>query len=421
MSDLNPSLPAPETEYLPAEVYVVRPPHPRYWLHILLFVATIFTTLVVGAKMEFDFLNNVPPFVHGDETLPLFPVGWALHEPSRLLLGIPFSATLLLILLAHEMGHYLYCRYYGVYATLPFFIPAPTLIGTLGAVIRIRSPIRSRCALFDIGIAGPIAGFTVALIVLVIAMNHSRVMPGVMANSDVEMGYPLIFHLLWTVLPLADVHGGSSALQDIYFHPTAIAAWVGMFATALNLLPGGQLDGGHIVFALNPRAHRIVSRLTILALIPMAFYFWAGWLLWAILLRISGMRHPMVEEWPGVTPGRRWLAAFALLMMVVTLTPGTVRAQLVATGGSRYTRAIDFVAPRLAGCRAGVSPALKCRQDAGASRASPPRPWPSSPGRAHRQRLPGPQSTGGLQPVSWAGGRRKERPHRCRPRRRQKR
>jgi membrane-associated protease RseP (regulator of RpoE activity) len=248
-------------------------------------------------------------------------VGWALREPSNLLLGIPFSATLLLILLAHEMGHYLYCRYYGVYATLPFFIPAPTLIGTLGAVIRIRSPIRSRCALFDIGIAGPIAGFVVALIVLVIAMNHSHVMPGAMANSDVEMGYPLIFHLLWTVLPLADVHGGSSALQDIYFHPTAIAAWVGMFATALNLLPGGQLDGGHIVFALNPRAHRIVSRLTILALIPMAYYFWAGWLLWAILLRISGMRHPMVEEWPGVTPGRRWLAGFALLMMVVTLTP----------------------------------------------------------------------------------------------------
>jgi len=94
-----------------------------------------------------------------------------------------------------------------------------------------------------------------------------------------------------------------------------------MFATALNLLPGGQLDGGHIVFALNPRAHRMVSRLTIVTLIPMAFYFWAGWLLWAILLRISGMRHPMVEEWPGVTPGRRWLAALALLMMVVTLTP----------------------------------------------------------------------------------------------------
>jgi hypothetical protein len=325
MSDLNPPLPAPSAEYLPAEVYFTRPPRSRYWLHILLFLATIFTTLVVGAKMEFDFLHNVPPFVHGDEILPLFPVGWALREPARLLLGIPFSATLLLILLAHEMGHYLYCRYYGVYATLPFFIPAPTLIGTLGAVIRIRSPIRSRCALFDIGIAGPIAGFLVALAVLVIAMPHSRVMPAAMTGSDIEMGYPLIFRFVWRIVwaavPRAGMHGGSSSLQDIYFHPTAIAAWVGMFATALNLLPGGQLDGGHIVFSLSPRAHRQVSRLTILALIPMAFYFWAGWLIWAILLRISGMRHPMVPEWPGVTSGRRWLAAVGLLMMVLTLTP----------------------------------------------------------------------------------------------------
>src|ERR1700690_2992536 len=111
MSDFNPALPAPPPEYLPEEVYVRRAPHPRYWLHILLFVATIFTTLGVGAKMELDFLHNAPPFMHGDETLPLFPVGWALHEPSRLLLGIPFSATLLLILMAHERGHYLYCRF----------------------------------------------------------------------------------------------------------------------------------------------------------------------------------------------------------------------------------------------------------------------------------------------------------------------
>src|SRR6267142_1426614 len=194
MSDFTPSLPAPPPEYLPAEVYVVRPPNPRYWLHILLFVATILTTLVVGTKMEFDFLQNAPPFVHGDETLPLFPVGWALQEPSRLLLGIPFSATLLLILLAHEMGHYLYCRYYGVYATLPFFIPAPTLIGTLGAVIRIRSPIRSRTALFDIGIAGPIAGFLVALTVLVIAMPLSKIMAPAAVASEIQLGFPVIFH-----------------------------------------------------------------------------------------------------------------------------------------------------------------------------------------------------------------------------------
>ncbi|HXP16821.1 MAG TPA: site-2 protease family protein [Terriglobales bacterium] len=321
MSQFSTPLSNPAPEYLPAEVYWVRPFKPRYWLHILLFLATVFTTLVVGAKMEFDFLNHAPPFVHGDEFVPLFPVGWALHDPARLLLGVPFSATLLLILLAHEMGHYLYCRYYGVYATLPFFIPAPTMIGTLGAVIRIRSPIRSRTELFDIGIAGPIAGFLVALTVLVIALPHSKVFPAAMVESDIAVGYPLIFRIVRAVLPLAAVHGGSSPLQDMYFHPTAIAAWVGMFATALNLLPGGQLDGGHIVFALNPRVHRLVSRLTILALIPLAYYCWLGWLVWAILLRLSGMRHPVVAEWPGVTGGRRWLAAFALLLLVLTWTP----------------------------------------------------------------------------------------------------
>jgi membrane-associated protease RseP (regulator of RpoE activity) len=107
----------------------------------------------------------------------------------------------------------------------------------------------------------------------------------------------------------------------MYFHPTVIAAWVGMFATALNLLPGGQLDGGHIVFALAPRAHKFVSRATILALIPLAIYCWAGWIIWAILLRISGMRHPVVPEWPGITGVRRWLAVFGLIMLVLTLTP----------------------------------------------------------------------------------------------------
>src|SRR3989441_7485133 len=294
MSEILPPAPSTYQDYRPMEVYVVRPPKPRYALHTLLFLATIFTTLVVGARMEFNFLHNLPAFSLNDDALPLFPVRWALAQPSRVLLGIPFASTLMLILLAHEMGHYLCCRYYGVYATLPFFIPAPTLIGTLGAFIRIRSPIRSRTALFDIGIAGPIAGFVVAVAVLIFAMPHSKLMMLAAAGSDVQLGYPLIFHVVWAMLPSANIHGGGSSLQGIYFHPTAIAAWVGMFATALNLLPGGQLDGGHIVFSLAPRVHKQVSQLTILALIPMALFFWTGWLVWAILLRISGLRHPMV-------------------------------------------------------------------------------------------------------------------------------
>src|SRR5450631_3085969 len=246
----------------------------------------MFSTMVVGARMEFNFLHQQSVFSLNDDTLSLFPIGWIAQHPANLLMGLPFSLTLMFILLAHEMGHYLYARHYRVYATLPFFVPFPSLIGTLGAFIRIKSPIPSRAALFDIGIAGPIAGFIPACVALLVGLSLSHPLAGSTA-SDIQLGFPLAFHLAARVLHI------TVPLSALSLHPAAIAAWVGMFATALNLLPGGQLDGGHIVFALNPRAHRIVSTLTIVALIPMAFYFWAGWLLWAILLRLSGMRHPM--------------------------------------------------------------------------------------------------------------------------------
>jgi len=319
MSEIIPPTPSPTADYYrPMEIVYVPRPKQRYWLHALLLLATVFTTLVVGARMEYNFQHNQPVFSLNDDAVPFFPVNWAFTQPSRLLLGVPFASTLMLILLAHELGHYLCCQHYGVYATLPFFIPAPTLIGTLGAFIRIRSPIRSRTALFDIGIAGPIAGFVAATIVLLFATPLCTVIPVTSANPDVQLGFPLIFRLVWYVLPNSP---HASAMQGIHFHPTAIAAWVGMFATALNLLPGGQLDGGHIVFSIAPRAHKFISFLTILALLPMAFYFWAGWLIWAVLLRISGMRHPVVADWPQVTGARRGLALFALVMLVLTFAP----------------------------------------------------------------------------------------------------
>ncbi len=327
MSEIIPPVPSSTSEfYRPLEIVYVPRPKQRYWLHGLLLVATIFTTLVVGARMEYNFLHDLPTFQAGDEVVPFFQVEWALQS-GNLRFGIPFCAALMLVLLAHEMGHYLCCRYYGVSATLPFFIPAPTLIGTLGAVIRIRSPIRSRTALFDIGIAGPIAGFIVATAVLIFAMPLSKAVPAAAVPSDVQLGYPLIFRLLWSVLSPADLHGNSLLLQNVHFHPTAIAAWVGMFATALNLLPGGQLDGGHIVFSIAPRAHKLISRLTILTLIPMALFFWEGWIVWAILLRISGMRHPMVAEWPEVAGFRRWLGLFALIMLALTFAPTPFRIE----------------------------------------------------------------------------------------------
>src|SRR5215813_3263699 len=174
MSDPTPQITTPVQFERPIEVFVVRPYTPRYWLHVLLATVTFFTMLVVGAHMQFNFMHDIPIFTVGDEWLPMFPIRWALSVPSRLLLGIPFALSLIFILLAHEMGHYVYCRRNGVIATLPFFLPAPTLIGTLGAVIRIKSPIRTRTALFDIGIAGPIAGFIVAIVTLLATLGLSR-------------------------------------------------------------------------------------------------------------------------------------------------------------------------------------------------------------------------------------------------------
>ena len=308
----------------PPVVYYTRP-RPRYWLHILLLLLTFFTTLVVGARFEWNFLQGLPPFSMDDS---IFPVLWALRD-GNLLLGIPFSLTLMLILLAHEMGHYLYCVKYRVPATLPYFIPFPTLFGTMGAFIRIHSPLRVRNILFDIGIAGPIAGFAVALPALILSLGLSHVAPFGAAPPDIQLGYPLVFVLVRKLLVISGHAAGIAgvSLDRLCLHPVAIAAWVGMFATSLNLLPGGQLDGGHIIFAVSPRAHRKISSTTIFALIPLAFFFWPGWLVWAVLLRLSGMRHPGVSEWPAITNGRRCLAVAALLMLGLTFAPVPVGSQ----------------------------------------------------------------------------------------------
>jgi membrane-associated protease RseP (regulator of RpoE activity) len=325
MSELNSPIPTSTLEYYcPPPRPEGRPPRERYWLHALLLVATVFTTLVVGARMEFNFLNNLPPFAAGDEWLPFFPLGWIVAQPSRLLLGIPFSGTLLSILLAHEMGHYLFCRYYGVRATLPFFIPAPTLIGTLGAVIRIKAPIRSRAALFDIGIAGPIAGFVVAVITLAVALMLSKPLAAGMGPSDLQLGIPLIFrvvhHVLSTIAPNHPI--AALPLTQIYMHPTAVAAWVGMFATALNLLPSSQLDGGHIVYALAPRVHRVVSWITVIALVFLGRAY-VGWRVWAgllIVMNVVTFRQRQAPGYPDL-PANRWvLALLALIMLVLTFT-----------------------------------------------------------------------------------------------------
>jgi membrane-associated protease RseP (regulator of RpoE activity) len=299
--------------YRPVEVVFVRPPRRRTWLYVLFFLLTVLTTLVMGARMAFNFENNLAPFADGP--LSLFPIFWALGEPTHLWLGVPFAFTLMTILFAHEMGHYLYCRYYRVHATLPLFLPFPSLIGTMGAFIRIKSPIRSRSALFDIGIAGPIAGFVLALGALFVGLRLSKPLAAP-ALADIQIGYPIIFGLVNRLL-----HGSASpALETMNLHPVAMAAWVGMFATALNLLPGGQLDGGHIIYSILPRWHRPISIATMLILIPLAYYHWRGWLIWALMVGFTGLRHPMIPAYPGITQGRRWMALLALLMLSLTFT-----------------------------------------------------------------------------------------------------
>jgi membrane-associated protease RseP (regulator of RpoE activity) len=325
MSETNSPIPTSTLEYVR---FLPRPegtrPRERYWLHALLLMATCLTTLVVGARMQFNFLHNLPLLSDSGDWVPFFPLRWVLSQPSRLLLGIPFASTLLTILFAHEMGHYLFCRYYGVRATLPFFIPAPTLIGTLGAVIRIKAPIRSRAALFDIGIAGPIAGFVVAVAVLAIAMTLSRPLPAGMRPSDLSLGFPQIFYLMHHLLGQADPGYAirTLPLSKVYLHPMAIAAWVGMFATALNLLPSGQLDGGHIVYALSPRVHRPISWLTVVALAYMGRSY-VGWWIWAgliVLMNILTFRQRQAPEFPAL-PTNRWaMAVIAVVLLLLTFT-----------------------------------------------------------------------------------------------------
>jgi membrane-associated protease RseP (regulator of RpoE activity) len=306
-------------------VVVIQPMRRRYWLHALLFLATIFTTLCIGARMQYSFDHNLGLF---SQDLDFWPWQWVFEDWHRLLLGVPFSACILGILTAHELGHYVLCVRRGVLATLPFFIPAPTLIGTVGAFIRIKSPIRSRADLFDIGIAGPIAGFVVAVPVLIFALLASKPLTGEAAayasgNDSLTLGLPLIFKLTHWMMSVLGSHAASAQVpvHGLYLHPMAIGAWVGLFATSLNLLPGGQLDGGHIIFALNPRLHRPISLLSIMVLLPLSWFYWVGWLLWAVVLRFTGGRHPDVPLLPPLDTKRRVLAVFALIMLALTLTP----------------------------------------------------------------------------------------------------
>jgi membrane-associated protease RseP (regulator of RpoE activity) len=264
----------------------------RYWIHIALFLATLASTTYVGRT-----------------------------EPSWTS-GLWYSLPILIILTAHEFGHYIACRIHQVDATLPFYIPAPflALTGTLGAVIKIREPFPNKRALFDIGVAGPVAGFVMLLPFLYWGVAHSTVIAIDHSQGAFELGEPLLFkwfqHLAWGPLPPD---------TELTIHQTGFAAWFGMLATALNLMPFGQLDGGHISYAAFGRKARYVSMATLGVMLLLTAWS-LSWISMAIMMAAMafflGFGHPhVIDEHEPLDPKRTLVAILALLIFIVCFTP----------------------------------------------------------------------------------------------------
>ena len=285
-------------------VDVVMPSKPR--TNIVLFLLTVLSTIVAGSQAFFAF----NPFV----------------EPRRLLEGVPFAFTLLAILGTHEFGHYFTARAYGASVSLPYFIPAPPplLFGTLGAIIRMRSPARDRNSLFDIAAAGPLAGLVVALPALWIGLGWSKV-AAVPSGGSVSFGDSLLLRFMtWLAFgPLPPGH-------DVFVHPVALAGWVGLFVTALNLIPVGQLDGGRIAYALFGARHRQISIATFLGLLALGAVTGAGnWFVWAfLLLFVMGFHHqPPLDDLSPLSPGRYAVGVLCLLLLILLIPPVPIAIQ----------------------------------------------------------------------------------------------
>ena len=307
---LEPRLPRIE-QFQPARIK----PRP-IWPATLLFLLTVVSTLIVGSEFALSYMQNREPF-STDETLVQMIVQ-PLEHPGLLALGVPFSFTLLSILMAHELGHYFACRIYGIDASYPYFIPAPTLFGTFGAFIRIRSPITTRKALFDVGLSGPVIGFILAVPAIAYGVAQAKVVPSVHDTAVIVFGTPLLMR--WFI----DWFHPNVNPSWILVSPIARAAWVGLFATALNLLPVWQLDGGHIVYSLSSKLHQRISLGVGLALVVSGVYAWRGWIFWGLLLTVLALRFkhpPLYDPWERLGRARWIWAIVALAIFILCFTP----------------------------------------------------------------------------------------------------
>ncbi len=289
----------------------------EYGLPVLLLAASVVTTTADGARFMQNFLEGMPPVVRDAD---LWPWGWLSDHPDLYITGWAFSFSLLGILLVHEFGHYFACRWHRISATLPWILPAPTLSGTAGAVIRIRSRIPSRNALMDVGVFGPLAGYLASLLAIAVGFALSVQAPANAPPAIVRFGgEPLTIRMLHALLVHWDPQIPS--FDQITPHPVLVAGWIGLFITSLNLIPGGQLDGGHILYALSPRLHRVVTSFLPLVLFVAGAVFWVGWILWGIFLMIPAMRHPRVPVETGLSRGRLALGVIGIAIFLLTFTP----------------------------------------------------------------------------------------------------
>jgi membrane-associated protease RseP (regulator of RpoE activity) len=289
----------------------------EYGLPALLLAASAITTTANGARFMQNFLEGLPAGVRDGD---LWPWGWLADHPHLFASGFAFSFTLLGILLIHEFGHYLACRAHRIKATLPWVLPAPTLSGTAGAVIQIRSGIPNRDALMDVGIYGPLAGYAASLLALTGGFFLSRPRHAGAPAALVRFGSePLTLRLLHRLL----VHWDPSIPSFTWAspHPVLLAGWIGLFITSLNLLPAGQLDGGHILYAIAPRVHKAFTLLLPLVLFLAGLRYWVGWILWGLLLLLPAMRHPRVPPGSQLSHSRIVLAVAGALIFLLTFTP----------------------------------------------------------------------------------------------------
>ncbi|MGH2522854.1 MAG: site-2 protease family protein [Anaerolineales bacterium] len=274
-------------------------------INLFLLLATIFTTLFAGSM--FAGVNPMPT------VRAILRTGDWSGLVSVLVAGIPFAFTLLFILAVHEMGHYVAARVHGVQVTLPYFIPVPFGLGTFGAFIQLKSPVESRKALFDVGLAGPLAGFVVAVPLMVVGLLQSQV---VAATQEPRLGTSLLIQ--W----LIDLFRPHTANQMLQLGPVAIAAWFGLLVTAFNLLPMGQLDGGHIAYAALGKASRPVALASFALMLFMGFTVWSGWLTWAFFALLTGLGH--AEPLNDVTPldwKRQMIGLLTLGLFFLLITP----------------------------------------------------------------------------------------------------